>query len=153
MAQVCKQWQTYAKDAKVFWINQHPNIPLISLGIKDFAALKEWLGKDGNGKKLEVLNLESHQLKDDGPHESIEINNDQFKELIPLCPNLKYLSIGKQEHLTVSGLANIGGFSKLQQLFLGFPKSSNADKDEVLVHIGTLTSLQTLSYIYAHNRC
>ena len=142
VAQVCKDWQTYAREGKVHWINHHPKIPLISLGIKFFTALTEWLGKDGNGKKLEVLNLESPG------REYIWISDHQFKELIPLCPNLKYLSTGRQKHLTNVGLASIAGFSKLQMLFLGcFPKILKAKKEvEVLVHIGTLSSLQTLGF-------
>ena len=54
-AQVSKEWANTSKQAKVWWINAHPLIPLMDLGINTPERLLEFCSKN---RELTFLNLE-----------------------------------------------------------------------------------------------
>ena len=62
------------------WINDNPNARLRDLGLTDYDKLKDFIAE--HGAELKCLNLNGQR-----------IDNDQFEQLIKLCPHLTHLFI------------------------------------------------------------
>ncbi len=76
MSQVSKKWQTLSQDELVKQINEDPEIPLVQHGLASYKKVLAFVEK--NGSKLTCLNLLG----------LFDLDNEKFKTLLKLCPNL-----------------------------------------------------------------
>jgi len=108
------------KDLKLEpnWINNHPNTPLHELGLNDYPKLKDFIQRHGD--QLKCLNLKEYN----------NIDNDQLKELIILCPNLSHLFINSHK-IDDSALSNLKGMPLTSVDFSGCGNLT----DDALAHL------------------
>lgn len=133
LAKTSKEWNSYVKNGKVFWINHHPDIPLSELGMRDFKSILAFV--QSYGQQLECLNLKGF----------LNLTDDELKEIILLCPKVKKLFL-RSNALTDGGIAHLKSLAALQKLDLSFCKNLT---DEAFAHLENLTALESLR-IYAN---
>lgn len=94
-AQVCKMWNVVAEDAKISWVNSHPEKHLSECGIKTLDDLLEFVKK--NGHKLQCLNLLGHKYL-----------LGYLTQIISCCHNIKSLCLDC-EHINQAELKCLVG--------------------------------------------